>query len=97
MGKAGLEPAEEDELCASYIQSLLIGQETPDIDIRLKSLKHGGGRHFFDPAQKEIFPEKDFWMCIDRNRFDFVLKVERDSNGFISRRIRTGKKENDQS
>ena len=30
MGKAGLEPAEEDELCAVYLQSLLKGQEMPD-------------------------------------------------------------------
>lgn len=62
MGKAGLEPAEEDELCAAYIQSLLEGQEMPEIGRKLKSLAQGGGRHFFDPAQQEVFPEKDFWM-----------------------------------
>ena len=88
MGKAGLEPAEEDELCAAYIQSLLEGQEMPEIGRKLKSLAQGGGRHFFDPAQQEVFPEKDFWMCIDRNRFDFVLKVERDRDGLISKMIR---------
>ena len=88
MGKAGLEPAEEDELCALYIQSLLEGRGMPDIDHQLKSLAHGGGRHFFDPAQQEVFPEKDFRMCIDRDRFDFVLKVERDRDGLISKMIR---------
>ncbi len=91
MGKAGLEPAEEDELCAAYIQSLLEGQEMPEIGRKLKSLAQGGGRHFFDPAQQEVFPEKDFWMCIDRNRFDFVLKVERDRDGLISKMIRPGR------
>ena len=91
MGKAGLEPAEEDELCAAYIQSLLEGQEMPEIGRKLKSLAQGGGRHFFDPAQQEVFPEKDFWMCIDRNRFDFVLKVERDRDGLISKMIQPGR------
>ena len=91
MGKAGLEPAEEDELCAAYIQSLLEGQEMKEIGRKLKSLAQGGGRHFFDPAQQEVFPEKDFWMCIDRNRFDFVLKVERDRDGLISKMIRPGR------
>ena len=87
MGKAGLAPAQEDELCAVYLRSLLTGQEMPDIVGKLNALARGGGRHFFDPAQQDVFPEKDFWMCIDLNRFDFVLKVERDRNGLVSRRI----------
>ena len=88
MGKAGLQPADEDELCAVYLQSLLTGQEIPDIGGKLKSLSRGGGRHFFDPAQQEVFPEKDFWMCIDRNRFDFVLRVEKDQYGLVSRLVK---------
>jgi 2-phosphosulfolactate phosphatase len=88
MGKAGIEPAEEDELCASYIQSLLAEDEMPDIDRKLKALAKGGGRHFFDPALQDVFPEEDFRMCIDRNRFDFVLKIGRDRDGLIAERIR---------
>ena len=90
MGKAGLQPADEDELCAVYLQSLLTGQEMPDIDRKLEALAQGGGRHFFDPAQQDVYPEKDFRMCIDRDRFDFVLKVEKDRNGLVSKMIRTG-------
>ncbi len=86
MGKEGLEPAEEDELCAVYLKSLLTGEAMPDIDDRLKALRTGGGRHFFDPALQEVFPEKDFWMCIDRDRFDFVLRIEKDKLGFISKK-----------
>ena len=92
MGKGGLEPAEEDELCASYILSLLTGHEMQDIDKKLKSLANGGGRHFFDPSLQHVFPEKDFWMCIDRNRFDFVLKIDGDRNGLVSKMIRLGEK-----
>ncbi len=86
MGKEGLEPAEEDELCAVYLKSLLTGEAMPDIDDRLKALRTGGGRHFFDPALQEVFPEKDFWMCIDRDRFDFILRIEKDKLGFISKK-----------
>ncbi len=85
MGKEGLEPAEEDELCAVYLRSLLTGEGMPDIDDRLKALRTGGGSHFFDPARREIYPEKDFWMCVDRNRFSFVLRIEKDNLGFMSK------------
>ena len=84
MGKEGLAQAEEDELCAVYLKALLTGKEMPDIDNRLKALRTGGGKHFFDPSLREVFPEKDFWMCIDRDRFDFVLQVRRDRDGLIS-------------
>lgn len=88
MGREGLEEAEEDELCAVYLRSLLEGRPMGDIDERLKGLRQGGGRHFFDPENQEIFPEKDFWMCIDRDRFDFVLSVQKDELGLISRKIK---------
>ena len=88
MGREGLEEAEEDELCAVYLRSLLEGRPMGDIDDRLKGLRQGGGRHFFDPENQEVFPEKDFWMCIDRDRFDFVLSVQKDELGLISLKIK---------
>ena len=87
MGKEGLEPAEEDELCAVYLKNLLAGDGMPDIDQRLGDLRFKGGAHFFDPELREIFPEQDFWMCIARDRFGFVLKIEKDSEGFVAGRI----------
>ena len=87
MGKEGTEKAEEDELCAVYLKSLLSGEEMPDIDRRLGSLRFGGGAHFFDPELREIFPEQDFWMCIARDRFGFVLRIEKDSEGFVARKL----------
>lgn len=88
MGREGLEEAEEDELCAVYLRSLLEGRPMGDIDERLKGLRQGGGKHFFDPENQEVYPEKDFWMCIDRDRFDFVLSVQKDELGLISRKIK---------
>ena len=87
MGKEGLAPAEEDELCAVYLRELLKGSAMPGIDGQLKALRDGGGSHFFDAALQDIFPEKDFWMCIDRDRFDFVLRIRQDGDGLISERI----------
>ena len=87
MGKEGLAPAEEDELCALYLKGLLTGEDIPDIDEKLKGLRTGGGQHFFDPALRDVFPEEDFWMCIDRDRFDFVLRMERDKDGLVSRKM----------
>ncbi len=84
MGKEGIAPAEEDELCAVYLRGLLTGREMTDIDEKLKQLRYGGGSHFFDPDLKEVYPERDFWMCIDRNRFDFILRIAKDENGFLS-------------
>ena len=88
MGNEGIRPAEEDELCALYIKSLLEGQPLPDLEARLAALEWGGGAHFFDPARQAIYPEADFHMCIRHDIFDFVLKIEKDSKGFISRRYR---------
>ena len=86
MGQEGLEPAEEDELCAVYLKSLLTGNEMPDIDERLAALRGGGGRHFFDPDLQDVFPAKDFRMCIERNRFDFIIRVEKDEDGLIAKK-----------
>ena len=87
MGQGGLAPAEEDELCALYLKNLLDGEGMPDIDERLQALRTGGGKHFFDPALQDVFPEKDFWMCIDRDRFDFVIRIGKDRDGLVSKRI----------
>lgn len=87
MGNGGVRPAAEDELCAAYIQSILEGNEWSDIESRAAALHHHGGEHFFDKAHQEVFPEADFWMCIKCNKFPFVIQVEKDEKGFITRRI----------
>ena len=92
MGKEGLAEAEEDELCAVYLKSLLTGAGMPDIDRRLAGLRFGGGSHFFDPELQDVYPEEDFRMCIDRDRFGFVLRMEKDSEGYIARKLDIGGK-----
>jgi len=86
MGNAGVRPAAEDELCAEYIKSILVGSEMPDIESRAAALQYTGGSHFFDKERQEIYPEDDFWMCVKCNRFPFVIQMEKDELGFVTRR-----------
>ena len=86
MGNGGVRPAAEDELCAEYIKSILEGKEFQDMEKKVAVLREHGGEHFFDQARQHIYPEADFWMCIEYNRFPFIIKVERDELGFITRK-----------
>lgn len=86
MGNCGVSPAPEDELCAEYIKSILEGRELSDIEQRTCGLKKNGGEHFFDKSRQNIFPEDDFYMCVEYNRFPFVIKIEKDEVGFVAGR-----------
>lgn len=87
MGNMGVRPAAEDELCAEYIKSIVEGHPLPDIEERIADLRYHGGEHFFDPNNQEVFPEPDFWLCTKRDIFPFLIKIERDEYGLISRKI----------
>ncbi|EKC63072.1 2-phosphosulfolactate phosphatase, partial [human gut metagenome] len=80
MGNGGLSEAEEDTLCAKYIKSLLEG-ENPNLDKEIEELKNIAGKRFFDPKLQNIFPERDFYLSTELNKFNFVLKVEKDDIG----------------
>lgn len=84
MGNRGINLAEEDELCAEYIKSILEGNNDFDIEQRIAHLKDNGGRHFFDPDNQDVFPEEDFWLCIQYDRFPFVIKIQKDELGFVA-------------
>ena len=86
MGNEGVRPAAEDELCAEYIKSLVEGTEFPDFESRVADLQRHGGEHFFDENRQEIYPKKDFFMCIQYDKFPFVIKINKDEQGFITRR-----------
>jgi 2-phosphosulfolactate phosphatase len=76
MGNVGVEPNEEDESCAEYLEALLMGIE-PDFEIIKKRIRSSpSGAKFFDPSKPQ-FKEKDFWMALELDRFDFVLRVKR--------------------
>jgi len=80
MGLDGKKPTDEDTLCARYIQALLKG-ESIDLKTEIEKLKLTDGRKFFDPALQHIFPERDFYLSVDADRFNFVLKVIKTPDG----------------
>ena len=79
MGNAGVRRADEDVLCARYIKALLEGERF-DVQAAADRLATGAGEKFFDPARPE-FPEADFPLCVDCDRFDFVIRVGREDDG----------------
>lgn len=86
MGTAGTEENPEDELCAEYLSRMLNGEEMPELEAEAAKLRTHGGEHFFDPERQEIFPEEDFWMCIQHDLFPFVIRIEKDELGYVGKR-----------
>ena len=80
MGLEALAPTEEDTLCARYIKSLLLEEEI-DMQSEIESLKFTSGAKFFDKAQSDVFPEKDFYMCTELDKFSFVMRIAEGENG----------------
>ena len=87
MGNAGVREAPEDVLCAEYVRSLVLGEPIPDLEERIRALRWHGGEHFFNPDTQHIYPEPDFWACMRRDLFPFVLRVRRDALGLYMEKV----------
>ena len=79
MGLEAISPTEEDTLCANYIKSILLGTQL-DMQKEIESLKYTSGAKFFDKSQNDVFPKKDFYMCTDVDKFNFVLRLKKQDN-----------------
>lgn len=80
MGLEAKAQTEEDNLCAYYIKNLLENNEI-DIKEEIEKLKLTSGAKFFDKNQQDVFPEEDFYLSTEIDKYNFVLKVEKDDNG----------------
>lgn len=80
MGNDGESISNEDTFCAEYIRSLLEGTQY-EIDKAIESLKYNDGKRFFDSKNIDWCPERDFYMCTDIDKFDFVLRAEKNEFG----------------
>lgn len=76
-------PTDEDELCAKYLKSLLENTELENLEEEIEKLKLTNGKKFFDKDNQEVFPKEDFFLCVELNKFNFVLKVKKDSEGMF--------------
>ena len=83
MGLEAQSQTEEDNLCAYYIKSIL---ENKPIDLKdeIEKLKVTSGKKFFDINLQDIFPEKDFFLSTEVDKFNFVLKLEHDEKNNLS-------------
>ncbi len=74
-------PFDEDVLCAKYIKGLLENVPLNNIEEEIEKLKITSGSKFFDKLKQKDFPERDFYLCTEINKFNFVLKVKKDEEG----------------
>ncbi len=80
MGLEALSETEEDTLCANYIKSILEGTEI-DMEKEIANLRYTSGAKFFDKSQQDVFPEPDFHMCTELDKFNFAMKLRQCENG----------------
>jgi len=83
MGSSPGHLAEEDTACAVYLKAALEGKPL-DFETIKQLLRYSyTGRKFFDPAEEWAI-ERDFELCLQLSRFDFVLRRQIDRNGKLS-------------
>lgn len=86
MGYACTYPTDEDTSLAEYIKAKLEGKPV-DFQAVVERIRTGSGARFFAPEKQEWAPAADFDLCLDLDRFDFVLKVEKESRRNYLRKI----------
>ncbi len=86
MGYACEYPTDEDTLCAEFIKNELESKPN-NFNEMIEIMRTGSGARFFDPEKQSWSPEKDFELCLNLNRFDFVLKVEKEGELNFLKRI----------
>lgn len=84
MGLHGKRRTDEDTLCAEYIKALAEGKPFPQLQERIEQLKQTDGAKFFDPALQDVFPEQDFHMSVQADRFPFILRLKQDPDGGLA-------------
>jgi 2-phosphosulfolactate phosphatase len=88
MGYEGKYTTQEDEFCAEYIQNKLLGHPN-DFSKMVHEIRKGDGARLLDPANHAHSPASDFDLCLDLNRFNFILRIKKDKAGlnFIEKLI----------
>ncbi|WP_319543588.1 2-phosphosulfolactate phosphatase [uncultured Pseudodesulfovibrio sp.] len=75
MGTGGTMRAQEDMMCAMYIKNELEGYPNSFKTLKSFLADVDSAQKFFDDERIDA-PESDFELCMDLDRFDFVLKAE---------------------
>ncbi|HPE75389.1 MAG TPA: 2-phosphosulfolactate phosphatase [Draconibacterium sp.] len=86
MGYACEYPTDEDTLCAEWIKNELENKPN-DFDEMVEIIRKGSGARFFEAEKQSWSPQTDFELCLNLNRFSFILKVEQEGNLNYLRKI----------
>lgn len=86
MGYACQYPSDEDTFLAEYLKAKLEDQPV-DFSAMVEKLRYGAGARFFVPERQAWAPSVDFDLCLNLNRFNFVLKVEREKDLYFLKKI----------
>jgi 2-phosphosulfolactate phosphatase len=73
VGKEGTEPATEDELCADFIHSALLGYDLEFEEVKQEILESPTAQRLRDRGQ-----EDDLEFCLQKDIFDIIPTVERE-------------------
>jgi 2-phosphosulfolactate phosphatase len=82
MGYSARTLTEEDSFCAQYISDRLNNRNS-DFPAMIEVIRQTSGKRFFDPEKKEYCPSEDFNLCLQLNRFNFIIKAVRQPDGLI--------------
>ncbi len=86
MGYACLYPVEEDSLCALYIKNELEGKPN-NFNRMVETIRETSGKRFFIEENQSYAPAVDFDLCMQLNRFNFVIKAIETEDQFELNRI----------
>ena len=83
MGYRATISADEDLLCAEYIRDGLLGKHSVSEQM-ITSLINTSGKRFFNPDNSDFSPPSDFFLCTMKNRFNFVLRANKRTDGNVA-------------
>jgi len=86
MGYSARYPVEEDVACAEYIANALNGIPS-DFNTMTVHIRQTSGARFFLSEKQHFAPSEDFDLCMNINRFDFVLKRYIENDRMVIKRI----------
>lgn len=81
MGWKAEEQTDEDNVCADYLEALLLNQPYDGCGIKQRLSASPCSERFF-AAEVTHSPEQDFHLCTELNKFDFAVIAERSELGF---------------
>ena len=73
---------DEDDLCAQYLESLLLDKTFDESSIKTRLQASPCAERFFDDNQPWN-PISDFELCLQINHFNFAVIAEQSQHGFL--------------